>query len=169
MSDSARRIIRLNRRLILLKNLDPYKAARASALVTAKQVSRYDEKGKRLATYPSTMEAARQTGLSVSHIGNAVRGRERTAGGSFWFFGSAAQIDIASFLAKWREGYVETGTKITQYDLNGCRIAQYSSIKEAAVALGVHYTGISANLRGITATAYGYRWRKGWGKARIKV
>lgn len=169
LGESARRIIRLNRRPPAFKNFDHQKAAMASAKVTAKQISRYDLKGRRLSTYPSTMEASRQTGISHGYIANAAAGRERTAGGAFWSFGNAPRFDVSSFLEKRRKGHQEKGSKVSQYDLSGHRIAQYSSLKEAAAALGVHYSGISANLRGITRTAYGCLWRRGWGRERIKV
>jgi hypothetical protein len=42
-------------------------------------------------------------------------------------------------------------------------------LQDAAKAVGKHYTGISAALRGLTASAYGFIWKRGWGKAQLDL
>jgi|GEM_PF-6065182 hypothetical protein len=44
----------------------------ASLKVTCKEVSQYDRKGKWIWTYPSMMQASRETGIAHSGIGNVV-------------------------------------------------------------------------------------------------
>lgn len=69
----------------------------ASLEQTCKEISQYNAEGKRINAYKSTMEASRQTGISDSHIRNAARGIERTAGGYFWAYGNAESFDAEGF------------------------------------------------------------------------
>lgn len=170
LTEASKRIISQNRRIAEFKNADPYKAAQASIKYTARQISQYNHKGKKIKTYPSTMEASRQLNISHSAISAAARGRERTSGGYFWNYGKATHFDVETFLEKRRIGYKEKkGTKVTQYDLNGNRVAKFLTLNDAAKAIGKDYTGISASIRGIISCAYGYIWKRGWGKEKINV
>jgi len=170
LTEASKRVLSENRRIPEFKNTDPHKAARASIKYTAKQISQYNHKGKKIKTYPSTMEASRQLNINNSAISAAARGRERTSGGYFWNYGNATHFDVETFLEKRRIGYKEKkGTKVTQYDLNGNRVAQFLTLKDAAKSIGKDYTGISAAIRGIISGAYGYIWKRGWGKEKITV
>lgn len=170
LKEASQRILQLKRRIPQFKNTDPLKAAQASIKYTAKQISQYDHDGRKIKTYPSTMEASRQLNISHSHIANAANGRERTAYGYFWNFGTAPHFDVETFLEKRRISYKEKkGTKVTQYTLSGQRIAQFITLQDAAKSIGKDYTGISAAIRGIIKCAYGYIWKRGWGKEKISV
>jgi len=168
--EAARRLIKKQRRLAVFKNPDPHKAGMMSALVTGKPVTQYNRKGKKIKTYPSGMEASRQMGIGNSQIRNAAKGIEPTAGGYFWQYGKAPVFDVESFLERRRIGYKEKkGQKVTQYDLNGNRLATYLTLVDAAKAIGRDSTGISAAIRGITKQAYGFVWKKGYGKEKINL
>jgi len=170
LRDATLRTLRLKRRPAAIKNVDTYKAAMASVKQTSKQISQYNQKGKKIKTYPSVMEAHRKTRLSHSHIRNAAVGNECRAGGYFWAYGKIPSFDVKSYLEKRRKSYKEKkGTKVTQYDLDGKRIAEFLTLQDAANAIGKDYTGISANIRCVTNSAYGYIWKKGWGREKIKV
>lgn len=64
------------------------KQRRAYALKTAKTlrkpVTQYNVRGKRIASFESTLAAAKATGLHNSTICNTIKGRLRTAGGFIW-------------------------------------------------------------------------------------
>ncbi len=165
----AKRIYEQKRMVSSFKGKDNSKGTKASLKVTCKKISQYDAKGKRVKTFVSTMEAHRQTGLSHGHIGNAANGREFRAGGFFWRYGNAKNIDIKSLFEKKQQSRrAKRGTKVSQYDLDGNFIRYYPSLVDAAEAVKEDYSNISANIRGFTKTAFGYRWQKGYSKRKLK-
>lgn len=169
--ESLKRIVSKKRIVLEFRTPDIHrKGLLASIKITCKQISMYNTRGKKVKTYPSTMEAHRQTGIGHSQIASAATGRERTAGGYFWAYGNSKRFDVAGFIAKRHKSYKEKkGRKVTQYDFNGRRIAQFLTLKDAAAAIGKDYTGIAAALNGITRAAYGYVWREGYGKPTIEL
>lgn len=52
--------------------------------ILSKSVDQFDLKGNYLNTYPSTMEAERQTGIQHSNISSVCRNKHKTAGGYLW-------------------------------------------------------------------------------------
>jgi hypothetical protein len=58
---------------------------------------------------------------------------------------------------------------VTQYSMQGVRIAQYVSLKEAAKAVNGQVHGLGATLQGKFQTFKGYFWRLGKGEAQIDV
>lgn len=143
----------------------------AAQKVTSKQVTQYDRKGKKIRTYPSTMEASRQTEILNSQISHTANGLQPTAHGFFWAFGNAKRFDVRTFLAKRRKGYKEKrGTKVTQYDFSGNCIARFLTLTDAANAVGARsYISISSVIGGKSRSALGYFWKKGWGKEKINL
>jgi len=59
-----------------------------------KQVTRYNLKGKRINTYASVKEAAKENHVSVSAIRAVIRGDNRTAAGYIWQYGKKSKIVI---------------------------------------------------------------------------
>jgi len=158
-------------RMISIFRQDSYrqKGVLASLAVTRRQVSQYDKKGRRIRTFASISDAARATGISLSGIGNVANELEPTAGGFFWRFGKEKTFDVKEFLARRKQGYTEKrGTKVTQYDAQGNPIGFYPSLQDAGRAINGHWTSVSAVIRGKHKTAYGFRWKKGYHKRRIK-
>lgn len=162
--DRWKRVITKKRIVLEFRTPDVHhKGMLASLKSTCKQISQYNRKGRKIKTFPSTMEAHRQTGINNSHIANAATGREQTAGGYFWSYGSSKRFDVNSFLEKRLISFKEKkGTKVSQYDLKGNCIAQYLTLTDAANAVGAKsYMSISAVIRGISRSAFGYTWRAG--------
>jgi hypothetical protein len=58
---------------------------------------------------------------------------------------------------------------ITQYDLNGKRVAAYPSIQEAANATGIDHSNISMAAKGKKMQMGGFVWRYGKGKKKIST
>lgn len=50
----------------------------------SKPVSQFTKSGEFVATYPSTSEAGRQTGVNQSHISDCCNGKRKSAGGYVW-------------------------------------------------------------------------------------
>jgi hypothetical protein len=131
----------------------------ASVKKMAREVSQYNETGRRLQTFPSIMEASRQTGVAPSRISSALVGRDARGGAYYWKYGRERHLDVERLWQERRAGYQVRTKPVKQYSLKGKLLAEFPSLKEAGATLGVHPTGISANLRGITGTAYGYKWK----------
>lgn len=55
---------------------------------TSKKVEQFSKAGEYIATYPSTMEASRQTSVHCGNIGECCLGRRKTAGGYKWKYAS---------------------------------------------------------------------------------
>jgi hypothetical protein len=132
--------------------------ALAAKKVTSKQVTQYDKKGRKIKTYPSAMEAYRQTGISNSSIANAATGFEPTAHGYFWAYGNSKFFDVKTFLDKRKIGFKKKrGTKVTQYNFKGERVAKYLTLTDAANAVNAQsYISISHVIKGKARSALGY-------------
>jgi hypothetical protein len=169
--DRTRRIYAKKRMVsIFRQESNRLKGVAASLAVTRRQVSQYDQKGKRVNTFASISDAARATGINLPGIGHAANEIEPTAGGFFWKFGNEKTFDVKEFLARRLQGYKEKrGAKVTQYDRQGNPVGHYITLQEAGKAINGHWTAISAVIRGIRNSAYGYRWKRGYHKRKIKA
>jgi hypothetical protein len=159
------------KRMVSIFRLDCYrqKGVVASLAVTRRQVSQYDKKGRKIKTFASVSDAARVTGISTSRICNVANEYEPTAGGFFWRYGKEGTFNVKQFLDGRKQEYIEKrGTKVTQYDAQGNPIAYYLSLQDAGRAINGHWTSISAVIRGKHKTAYGFRWKKGHHRKKIK-
>jgi len=77
--------------------------------------------------------------------------------------GQEKKWDLKKFLEDRKRSYKEKkGTKVTQLTMSGEPIAWYLTLHDAGKALGKSYTGISAVIRGIAKSAYGFKWKKGY-------
>jgi hypothetical protein len=169
--DNTRRIY-ARKRMVSIFRQEQYrrKGLIASLAVTGRQVSQYSKRGKKIKTFPSISDAARAIGINPSRISHVVNELEPTAAGFFWKFGNEKTFDVNSFLARRRQGYTEKrGTRVTQYDEKGNPVGHYVCLQDAGKAVQGHWTGISAAIRGVRKSAYGYRWKKGHHNRRIKA
>ena len=105
----------------------------------SKMVSQYNVAGEKIKLYPSIMEASRDTQIKQSNISSAANGRYLKAGGYVWKFGDGPQkIDLSGILEAKKSRQVKRNQRqVTQYNLQGERIAVYSSIVEAGHSVGV--------------------------------
>lgn len=169
--DNTKRIYE-RKRMVSIFRQEHYrqKGLIASLAVTGRQVSQYDKKGKRIGTFPSISAAARSIGVNSSRISHVVNELEPTAGGFFWKFGKDRTFDVKTFLAGRRQRYTEKrGTRVTQYDKKGNPVGHYICLQDAGKAVGGHWTAISAVVRGKKKSAYGYRWKRGLLKRKLKA
>lgn len=174
LSEKQKRIFDLNRRAPLVIDEETRATSVAKArLRNSKQVSQYTMQGIKIKTYPSVAIASQETGVSQSHIGNRARGTEFSAGGFIWKFGNAPSVDIKPMLKlieQWRNRNKEAfGTKVSQYNMNGGRIAVYPTINDAAKATGISNSNISSVFSEKRFSAGGFYWRKGYGPAKIDL
>lgn len=63
-----------------------------------KTVLQYSRDGEFIRSYPSTMEAFRQTGINPSHIGECAKGVRKVAGGYRWSFNERrSDLSVSQF------------------------------------------------------------------------
>jgi len=163
-----KRIFNLNRREPLIVDIKARRLGiEKSRLTNNKQVTQYNMLGRKIRTFSSIAVAAKSTGISHSHISNRARGYEYTAGGFIWKFGNAPKINITQMIgaiAERRRKNKETfGKKVTQYKLNGSRVASYATINDASKVTGIKHSEISRVMRKIRFSAGGFYWEKGEG------
>ncbi len=131
-----------------------------TAKKNSRPVTQYNEQGKRVKIFESTVAAAKATGITESSINNAQSGRYLMAGGYVWRRGSGKmQIDVSSVQEKLKKRFQKTSTPVSQLSADGKRINSYPSFTEAAMAVGGSAKQISHAARGISKTAYGYKWK----------
>lgn len=149
-------------------------AIAASVEKVRKPVIQYLITGKKIAAFPSITEASAATGILVGSIINTVKARQATAGGYYWSTVYRKSADIKAFLQafsqKRKSSYREKqGQKVTQYDMEGNKIAQYPSLADAETATGTNAMSISGVLRRVNKSANGFFWKKGYGKDKIDL
>ncbi len=136
-----------------------------------RQITQYSMKGKKLRVFPSIKVAAKATSLRTSSINQVLNGSQLKAGKFIWRYGDGpAEIDLTDY---WEKGRREAALKrrkpVTQYSLQGDRIAVYPGIVEASHKTNISYTLISRCANGEINSAKGFIWRKGHGQKRISV
>lgn len=138
-----------------------------------KEISQYSMNGKRIKTFASIALASEETGISHSHISNRARGVEYSAGRFIWRFGKAPVVDITPMLEaieRRRKKNKQTfGKEVTQYTIGGKRIATFPTLRDAYLATGTRPSEISLVARGKRASAGGFFWKAGHGRARIDL
>lgn len=174
IAEKQQRIFELNRKdRFFADEKMRQRAIEKLKLANNKQVTQYSMQGKKIKTYPSIATASQETGISNSHISNRARGTEYSAGGFIWRFGTASEIDIKPMLdtiAKRRKKNKATfGKKVTQYKLNGRRVATFPTINDAAKTTGIKNTEISMVMQKKRSSAGGYYWQEGKGPVIIDL
>ena len=126
-------------------------------------VDQYDLNWNFIRSYPSMMQANRETGVYHINIRSAVIKQNKTAGGFHWLRkGELPTVDEINYVRgqnNWKT--------IDQYDENGILVASYKSIKEASEKTGINQKTLSCAFRGKIKTAFGYCWVKGGEKPNI--
>lgn len=135
-----------------------------------KEVSQYSLSGKKIRTYASMAAASRELGLSEGVISRVARGKLVTAGGYIWRWGKEKRIDMQRFLADRRKAIRErNGSRVTQYDFTGRRIAIFATATDAQEATGIAAGNCLKVVNGTNKSAGGFYWKKGAGPAKIDL
>lgn len=174
ISQKQKRIFDLNRREpLVVDEKARRKAIENSRLTNNKPVTQYDLNGKKIKTFPSIAIAAQETGISPSHISSRARGIEYSAGGFIWRYGKSRKIDLTPMfekIAQRRKQNKEVfGKKVSQYDINGRRLAIFPTINDAAKATGINNAQISLVINKIRGSAGECFWQEGYGPLHIDL
>jgi hypothetical protein len=124
------------------------------------KLTQYSAKGKRVATYLTIADAARETGISSGDLSETLKGKQRSAGGYVWKKGwGNPTIDIRGyqFGEKWRALRREKPVK--QYCHKGKYIRTFPSVKEAAKQMGITASAISTAINREGSLSKGFIWK----------
>jgi hypothetical protein len=173
-SEKQKRIFDLKRHEPLVINeAAKQKGIENSRLINSKQVTQYNMQGKKIETYMSASIAAAKTGIKHTNISSCARGREFSAGGYIWCFGSSNEIDITpmhELIAQRKKNKKELfGQKVSQYNMDGKRIAIYLTISDAAKETDIKDAEIRKVLYKKRYSAGGFYWQKGYGPNEIDL
>ena len=135
-------------------------------------ISQYDLKGRKIREFPNIKAAAKSIKAQQDRIRLAVLGQAHIVKGYCWKLGKGEMhIDITAILEKRLEKLRKSICRqVTQYDLNGNKIANYTSVTQAARSLNIHPMNINDVLkRNPNNTCNGFLWRYGNGPQKIKI
>jgi len=123
--------------------------------------------GQYVATYPSIKQAAIETGLDDTGIGESCRGNRKQSSGYFWMFESKylhykEEGKLESEIKKMKEDLNKRkeihGTYILQSTVENIPVEVYISGKSITRKHGFDSSTISKCCRGIFHKMYGYKW-----------
>jgi hypothetical protein len=118
-----------------------------------KEICKYHPDGTLLATYPSLTAAAARNKVSISNIGSSASGRIHLLKGHVYRYKEDTYNgELKNYDSSKRQ-------PIVQYALDGKKIADFPSIKEAAIQLKIHPNGIANTAKGKSRHAGGFIWR----------
>lgn len=129
-----------------------------------KKIAQYDMQGNLIGTFGNTWEAAAATGIQHFTIYPAAKGLLKTAGGYMWRFYSDSPektIDIRTDHRLRPVIRIQSDGKEKRYEsvmAAACEIKAEQSKTVTGSAVSVSMT-IRSAAKGVTKTAYGYRWK----------
>ena len=127
-----------------------------------KPVAQYSPEGKLIKIFPSVKQAAKETGAKKAEISSCLCNPDEriSTGGFMWRYADNAPETIPPMpFEPHEEGVHLYARAVLQLDrYTGEVIAEYSSIKEAAQAVGAKKTSIWQVMNGQAPTSHGYKW-----------
>jgi hypothetical protein len=124
-----------------------------------KPVYQFDRHGNLIGKYKSSIQAAKQTGISVANIRCCANGITKTAYHNIWLFEDDLDKLADKIKSVNQHRYNEQGKKVNQYDLDGNYIRTYLSQSEVVRINDFDQSAISGCCRGKYKQAYGYIWK----------
>lgn len=134
------------------------KIKRAIEKLKGKPISMYNMDGIKLKTFQSINAASRQLGFPAESIRKVAQGKARTAKGAIWRYGHSEKVNVKpvhAALQKWK------GCILSQYDLQGKKVATFQSAKAASFNTGINMDQIMAHASRNDLILKGHIWRLG--------
>jgi uncharacterized protein involved in tolerance to divalent cations len=124
--------------------------------IYVRPVVQFDVKGHKIAEYESIKEASKNTGIRHSDISTACVGRQQTTAGFVWRY-KENENEVNSNTFKLQ--YKSKTNKVVQFDLDGKKIREYNSAKEAAedTENNIHNIQVACSKR--VESSGGFIWR----------
>ena len=139
----------------MLEDTSKYISQKGADNPFSRKVRMYSLERELLKTFDCLQDAADFAGVSDGSIGKVCRGERFSSGGYVWAYDGEAKMKIKPSFP-----IAPTNKRaILQLSPNGDLIAEYSSVTEAAEALGILACNIIHNARGEGKTYKGYKWR----------
>jgi len=122
-----------------------------------KAVAQYDLNGNLLKVYKSIKHATEEVGGS---IGPAVKGNVKTSKGFQWrYIKNEIKHNISSITTAVYRGGKKHRKAVIQLTKDDVFINKFDSLTEASNQTGISICNISSNLRKVTKTSGGYKWK----------
>lgn len=149
--------------------IDTTKEKKSLSLRQGYTISQYDLQGKKIKTFTKSREASAYANAPNEQINAMAIRDDILLKGYIWRYGDADHLDEAE-IEQIRQNISKPKCRdITQYTLKGVKIGYFTSIVDAAQQTGVPPGGINSCVDGRKATAGGYIWRRGNGKAILHI
>lgn len=118
-----------------------------------KKVTQYSIEGKKLKVYPSVKEAANKTGNDSDTISKCALHKTMTCGGYVW------RYDGDLYRGEYRDKIKNRPQALVQYSLSGKKVAEFSSVSQAAIQTGFNASTLLDCAHKRTKTSHGFVWR----------
>jgi hypothetical protein len=118
-----------------------------------KQVTQYTLEGKKLTAFESVKGAAEHTGIDANTISKCALFKCRLAGGYVW------RYEGDRYAGEYRHEIKNMPRPMVQYALDGKKIAEYSSVNQAAAATGFSAATLLACAHKKANVSHGFVWR----------
>lgn len=110
---------------------------------------------KILSVFESASAADSSLGLPSGCVAKAASGRGIESGGYYWCYAD----NYENWSPKVKKKTGPAGRTVLQFSINNEFIREWSSVKDAALELGISPASLSNACAGRTPTAKGYIWR----------
>jgi hypothetical protein len=131
--------------------------------VRGKAVFQFDLKGEFIEEFPNITTAASELDIAAKQISSCIKGKLKKAGGFQWKLKNDPLF--AKGIVNIGPVYYDRIKQVLQFTKEGKFIRKYSSMSEAARAVGVSWCSVNSCVLGKVKTAGGFQWRA----ANIKV
>lgn len=127
-------------------------------------VSQYDSFGNKLNEYLSIAEAAKKVGVSRTSISSACSGKTKTSAGFFWKYTNVKPDKVPAEklqelnIPEKADVYFFSAKRVVKFNMDGTRIKEYGSLKEAAYAHSTASSNISRACNSNYKSYGGYIW-----------
>lgn len=123
-----------------------------------KKVRHYDSLGRFLGEYNSTIDVEEKTGINRSQISNYCLGKTRPRDRTVWIYLEDMTPEIMSERLHNLD-YIGNKRSVIQLSIEGEKLWEYSSIRQASIITGISETSICNATKGQAKSAGGYIWK----------
>jgi hypothetical protein len=131
---------------------EPYKGEHAGFSIE-KPVTQYSIEGKKMASYPSVVNAALKTGIDANTISKCALRKFRIGSGFVWRYAGD------SYRGEYKGTIKNRAKPIVQFTLEGKVVNRFDSVSQASIETGFTSSTLLACAKKETKVSHGYVWR----------